>query len=73
MIVMTAIRPKTKQLEEGKQAEGVIEEGSREEERYLDGEDESWYLGKAKEEFHRRRRKGGSSGDEEDAIQVRVL
>jgi hypothetical protein len=72
MISITAARTRNKQLEEGKQAEGVLEDGSREEERYPEGEDGSWYLGKAKEEFHRRQGKGGSSRDEEDPIQVRV-
>ena len=43
---------------------------SGEEERYPEGEDGSWYLGKAKEEFHRRQGKGGSTRDEEDPIQA---
>jgi hypothetical protein len=72
MIIIIAIRTKTKQLEEDKQAEDAVEDIPREEERHLEGEDGSWYLGKAKEEFRRRRGKGGSSRGEEDPIQVRV-
>ena len=72
MIVITAIRTKPKQLEKDKQVEDAVEDVPREEERHLEGEDGSWYLGKAKEEFRRRRGKGGSSRGEEDPIQVRV-
>jgi hypothetical protein len=71
MIVIAATRTVTKELEEGKQAEAVITDVTREEEQFSEGEDRSWYLGKAKEEF-RRGRKGGSSRGEEDPIQVRV-
>jgi SEL1 protein len=72
MIVTTASRTKTKQLEEGNQAEGGIDDAPREEERFSEGEDGSWYLGKAKEEFRRQRGKGEPSRGEEDPIQVRV-
>jgi len=64
-----SIRTKTKQLEEDKPAEDVIEDLPREEARLSEGEDGSWYLGKAKEEFRRRRGKGDSSRGEEDPIQ----
>lgn len=71
--VTKASRTKTKQLEESNQAEGAVEDAPREEEeRFSEGEDGSWYLGKAKEEFRRRRGKGEPSRGEEDPIQVGV-
>jgi hypothetical protein len=56
---------------EGAQEEAVDSAGSGEDAGGVAGDDEDgpWYLGRAREEFHRRRR-GQPAGEEEDPIEV---
>jgi len=63
-----------RELEEGNQESNKFETVSGEEERSSYEEEGPWYLGKAREEFHKRRhgQLGGRRGEEEDPIQVRL-
>ena len=48
----------------------AVEEPAKEQEHFLDDEEDGWYLGKARDEF--RRRRGMQAPDrEEDPVQVR--
>jgi SEL1 protein len=61
-----------RQVDDGRQKDGILDPKSDkdEEHKHFEGEDSPWYLGKAKEEFHKRRNQAVPSRREEDPIQV---
>lgn len=61
-----------RQVDDGRQKDGISDAKSDKDEEhiYLEDADGPWYLGKAKEEFHKRRSQPVPNRQEEDPIQV---
>lgn len=61
-----------RKLDEGVSQKGSSEISGEQERIHYEEEEGPWYMGKAKEEFHRRRtgQPEGRRGEEEDPIQV---
>lgn len=64
----------TREIDDG-QRDSRGDPGTQEDDRgYYDDDDGDWYMGKAKEEFHRRKQGAPDGGHEdEDPVQVNVF